>query len=206
MPYKRTYSAKKRPGNYRRKFRSARKKVTRVPSVYKYRQIVTAAGLTSTTVASFVGYRFMLQDVDQYATFTALYDSYRIDKIKVTINPMQNSISTPTKNAIFLGYVDPDDYTAPASLAVMREVQNCRVLSTTKQTTFTFKPKCQLEIKNTGGTSNSIGMYQRNPWIDCAIVDVPHYGLKLGIGATAATSDLIFGIDCEYHLSFKNVR
>lgn len=160
-----------------------------------------------------VAIAFCIADLDQVSTFASLFDQYRIDKVMLRFYTRNNATSVfnvaPPNSSIPLGYVtlDLDDATAPASLAAVREYD--------KAVTFTGNTSFDIELtpRPTAAlfASGAFSGYQTmdvEPWIDVANTSVPHYGVKLAVGALTATttSSFVWDIEAHYWVSFRNTR
>jgi hypothetical protein len=143
---------------------------------------------------------FQLSYLDQYTTFTALFDEYKVDWMQITFRPHANA-SPLTVNTVIvpqlITVVDFDDSTAPASLAVLREYDNSQV-SIFETQVRTFVP----------GWVDASGETLHNDWLDCAFTGIPFFGCKYGIeaGAGGQTSLQYFSVQIRVQLSFRHVR
>lgn len=157
---------------------------------------------------------FKLSDLVQATTFTALYDQYRISKIKVIIGrtanmqPVGNATQALTFPSQQLWYVvDTDDASTPGSLSVIQEYAKaqCRNVLEDKEVHISWKPSCADALY--AGAFTSYGN-RVSPWIDCSSPSVEHYGLKLCIPCPINTTfaEQNFTIRTVYYVDFKNVR
>jgi len=160
-----------------------------------------------------VAIAFRLDDCGQSSTFSSLFDQYRIDKVVLRFYTRNNSTSVfnvaAPNSSVPLGYVtqDLDDATAPASLNAVREYDKCVTFTGNTSFDLTLTPRPTAALYAAGAFSG----YQTldvEPWIDIANADVPHYGVKLAVGALTATttSSFVWDIEAHYWLSFRNTR
>jgi len=192
--------------------------------IYRYRQYCDSAllsytGVTSTTITdSCYAWQFQLNMIPQVATFTSLYDEYRIDGVEFTLVPRANiniasgNLAGTGQNTVANAYLprliiakDHDDATVPASYNALREygnskeyyVQNGRVIKVY------IKPAVAQQIYNGVTSANS---ERFSPWIDCANNNVPHYGIKVALPASAIANYITLDVTVRYLLSFRQVR
>jgi hypothetical protein len=155
---------------------------------------------------------FSLQDLNQVATLTALFDQYRFDKVEMKLVPQSTSINvmnvaspndTPPK---ILAVLDFDDSIAPASLAAVEEYDNVQIVTYGEGLMVTVFPSYTPAIYASGAFSG-YGV-QRCGWLDCANTAVAHYGVKGIVTAlqALATSGVTWDIALKYFVSFRNTR
>jgi hypothetical protein len=151
---------------------------------------------------------FAFNQIDQYTSFGAVFDQYRIDEIEVTLRPMftSNPLGNATVTVIPQLYVvvDYDDYSTPSSIAYLREYSNCTV-SQYETVVRTFKPHLAL-----AAYTGSFNGYQNSvaTWCDAAAFTIQHYGMKLGIdpGIVGQTALQSWTVSSRFKLSFRNVH
>lgn len=157
------------------------------PNSYKFNR--RTAGVFDEWVSVSEGFQmdFNFNELVNYSEFTALFDSYRIDRVEVTFQLVTNAYSTQQINSTSAQttnwfpkiWVVPD-YDGPSAtvdtLAQIKERQNlkCFVLEPNKMKKVTVYPKPLVQTYTVGGTS---GKAPKRMILDTAHVDVPHYGL-----------------------------
>lgn len=189
--------------------------------IYPYRQycdtaLLTNAGITTqVAVDSRFAWQFTLNMLPQVATFTSLYDVYRISKIEFTIRPRavihqilgggQGTVGLPAYNN-FIYAVDNDDANVPASYNELREYGNAKEIQLLqgRKHVITFKPAVAQIIYNNGITTANGERF--SPWIDVANPAVPHYGIKIALPPTTSANQITCDITVRYLLEFKQVR
>jgi len=153
---------------------------------------------------TYFGFNFSLQDVAGYTEFTALYDMYKINAVKIVFLPQitQNislgSINNPEANARFYTALDFNDATAPTSVDAIKEYKTCRytpILRAHKR--YIYKPK----ILDTNG-------FSINPWMSTTNTTANFYGIKGAVEPmfSTTTTDMSYTIECKFYLAFKNVK
>jgi len=133
-----------------------------------------------------------------YTEFSALFENYRITKIVVTFQLMNNpnnienlgvNNSTSTNNYYpKLWYTIDHDGGSDETLTTMKERQGvrCRMLEPNKMVKVSFKPMCRTLTYKTATTE---GFAPRNIKLDMADVNVPHYGLLYLIDTNGLNPD-----------------
>jgi len=176
-------------------------------------------GHTSTNVttdAMFAQF-FTLADVPQYATFTALFDQYRIARIEWIVGCTQNtanqasaSQSTTYPSQQLWYVVDEDDAGVVSPLTSLMEYARVKCVTGLntlgKEYTVSFTP--HVAVASYGGGAFTSYNNVASPWIDCGSTTVQHYGLKFGIPCPINTTFAQQNYTCrlKYYLEFKNVR
>jgi len=188
--------------------------------IYPYIQwcdtaLLTAKGITSSAlVDSTVALQFQLDMLPQYATFTALYDQYRIVKVEIHLNPRvqvfngmtvgQGTVAQNyTKKIIWT--IDNDDAVAPTNYNTVREYGNSHEfnLINGNSKVITFKPAVSAYVYN--GVSPAYGE-RFSPWIDVAYPSVPHYGIKMALPVSTTVNDCTVDFSARYYIEFRSVR
>lgn len=164
-----------------------------------------AQGVTAQSFA--IG--FAVKDVPQIAQWAALFDRYKIVKVKLTFKPQFNvsDLRTDTTN---LGYaqtllttLDYDDIIAPASLDYLRDYQSCRDHGFYKTFSIELKPRIAVGAYAAG----VFGSYMNTTgWIDMASTSVEHYGIKGVVSPGLIATLQCWTIEAEYIIDFKNIR
>ena len=174
--------------------------------IYQFTRFADFYTITTNNITDTLGaINFALNDVPGYTEFTALYDAYKINAVKIMFLPQMtsnisvSSVNNPYANTRFFSCIDYNDSTAPANVDAVREYKSCKytpILRRHKR--YIYKPKI---LAAEGYTPVS-------PWISCASPSVIYYGLKYAIENTNATVGTAFeySVECKFYLSFKNVK
>jgi hypothetical protein len=180
-----------------------------VPSctgVFTTRQIKNSTITQSATVPLLVGISFALQDLDQSATFVAMFDEYRIDAVTLSFLPTNDGIGMFTNAASTLPplftVIDYNDAASPGSTGELRQYDNCMMLSPGRSGRRTFKPRVATAVYNGAFTGYAI---MPDCWIDTSTANVQHYGYKysLAAGTAGQTQLLEWTVVTEYFVSFR---
>ncbi len=157
---------------------------------------------------------FCLADLAQVSTLAALFDQYRIEKVKLHIKSRNNAVSTfntaSPNGAVPTGYVviDRDDATALTSTSDAMQYNNCVTFNGEEDVEVELVPSITMAAYASGAFSGYTSELASSHWIDIANTSVPLYGVKICIGPLSAstTSSWAWDIIPEYVVSFKNSR
>lgn len=153
---------------------------------------------------TFQAFNFSLDDLPSYTEFTALYDMYKINAVKVSFLPQMTenisltSVNNPHAYTRFFSAIDYNDSTAPSSIDELRQYQTCKytpILRPHKR--YIYKPKI-LDSSNTS----------RSPWIATSSPSTNYFGLKIAVENmnSTTTTSMDYVIEAKYYVSFKNVK
>jgi len=177
----------------------------RTTQMVTWRQSAEGTIVASASAVVTQQFAFTLSSLDQYTTFTALFDQYRIDAIRFAVVPCANALglSDAINYQPLYCVIDYDDNVALSSVAVARQYDNLIELGVGESLERTFAPKIQVQTNlantTTGGISN-IGPQ----WLDCNTAGIYHYGVKLLV--PQGNADNKWDIFVEYYVSFASVR
>ncbi len=179
-------------------------------AVTSFRQSAYSVVITQTAADTFGAFNFVLSSASNYTGFTDIWDVYRVDYLEFEFDPMYkaSSIGDSTVASIprIFTVVDKDDSVTPSTLNSLREYQSCQ-----SHTTQTFKVRFRPGVLSGifDGSAVVAGLSEPAPWIDCAKISIPHYGMKYGIEANTVGSSTKFQswtVNLVVGLSFKYVR
>jgi len=141
--------------------------------------------------------RFRLSDIGNYATFTSMYDAYKINRISLTIESLSNVAAQNTTGVLptIWQYYDQDDFITPAAAGPgtgmaqvlgKQGVKRHQFGSSKKASvTFSFSPTSSVAVEDGASdpsTTVIAGQINKKPmWLNCAAPDVNHYGYKAWI-------------------------
>lgn len=168
--------------------------------------------------ASFCSFYFKVSDLPQWASFSGLYDQYRLSKVVLRITPNLSGqgyiVSGAGGAATVAGgvsgnlyiVVDHDDANLPTTVQEIREyakVKEYNALMHTKPIRIVIRPRIA-----TAAYSGAFTSYKNDAatWIDNGSPDVQHYGCKFAIEGSEAGIQQKWRIDATYYVQFKNVR
>lgn len=149
------------------------------------------------------------QDIPGFSEFASLYDSYKINAVKVMFFPLSdNTTSVSNQSESYLRIftvLDYNDRSVPVSLLALREYDNCKISSNNKVHKRYFKPAYTLDIESTDLSATPTN-YNR-PWLSTAASNAEHFGLKYGIETLSlGTVVNLYRVEVKVYLSFKSKR
>lgn len=163
---------------------------------------------------------------DNYASYQAIYDQYRITRMSFDIyfsansNGMASGAGLPPFNSFPMLYIvtDQNDATALASVQNALAYSSCRVLQMGnssganggRQTHTVPRPTVKLGTLTTTSLLLS-STVAKSPWIDCVNSTAEHFGVKMYIdptfySGTGATCIGEFVIIARARFQYKNVK
>lgn len=200
---RRVYKRRKRytpKGRYNRTGRVRRKIGTGTHRLVRTFQAndLNAAGATA--------YVFSLQNLPNYTEFTGLFDQYCITGIQFHFVPNQVDAETGSATAGLTQMWICNDLDAggPTSTAEMLERPNAKLLTFNRPRKWYLRgPRVADEVYRSVSTT-AYGPGKRNKWLDCAYVDVPHYGTNVVITDIAANTTIT--VYCKVYMRFRGMR
>lgn len=173
-------------------------------NVHSFKRTVFNSGAVSGSTLNDVygALSFNLSSVPNYTEFTALFDQYRIDAVKVTFMPRANSAELGTNQGItkLFTVVDYDDAATPTAINELMQYENLKTTRSTDDHNRTLRPMLARAVYQAGLTAYGTG----RGWVDCANPSVPHYGLRYALQQLPAGNQS-YDLKIKYYLSFKNV-
>lgn len=159
-------------------------------------------GPTFGTVTSALG------DTSKYTSYQAVYDEYRIVRVRVRFvnqynNATLSSTVLDTASGRFAACIDWDDAVTPTGYPDILNHQNVETGNWLHAYSFDYVPKALLGA-NTG--SVIAGAPVSKPWLDTAQPAILHYGIKWMIDPDTygVLVNPIFSVWAEYDLEFRN--
>lgn len=114
---------------------------------------------------------------NDYSSYTAIFDQYRILALEVMFTPQANEalITSAQPTGQYATVIDYDDNTNLGNMAAALNYANCIVCPMTSSQRRCFKPRVASALYN--GSFVGYGNIAA-PWIDCSTSNVVHYGIK----------------------------
>lgn len=174
-----------------------------------------AAQLTqSGSTAVYFAMAFQLSDLTQSSTFAALFDQYRIERVRVHFksrNPAAFVANTASPNgSVPMGYivVDRDDAGALTSISDTYQYDNAIAFNGYDSVTVDLVPSLTPAVFSSGAFSGYSTRDSDGVWLDVANTSVPAYGIKgaLGTLTVSSSSNWTWDIVAEYIVSFRKTR
>jgi len=154
---------------------------------------------TNNAVPTFFARNFSFNDLQQVASFQALFDQYRITEVELWAQPINNSATVATSGPTWYSVVDYDDSATPSSLAALQQYTNVITTPLNNGHYVRFKPHVAEALY--GGAFTAFGNITA-PWIDSASPGVQHYGFKMGVNVTPPTVN--FNMVIRLHFQCRN--
>jgi hypothetical protein len=175
---------------------------SRLNSVFNVFQTADLGAIASGAAPVTGAINFGLIQLNQAASFIAIFDQYRLAMVEVTFLP-EITIAAPTQSApLFYTAVDLDDSTA-VTIAQIQDYSGVQETIALKVHKHTFVPHIAVAAYSGAFTSFA---NEEAPWIDVASSSVQHYGVKYGFAAEPSAASFGYYIRVRYHFQFRNVR
>jgi len=176
--------------------RFAKHKV-RVQGTHTFSRRKLMETLTCSDVIKSENLSYKFDDLVGYSEFSALFENYRITRITVTFQLINNPDARFTAASAIdqvanwypkLWYTVDNDGGSDETLTTMKERQGikCRILKPDSTIKVSFKPMCRTLTYKTATTE---GFAPRNIKLDMADTNVPHYGLLYLIDTNGINPD-----------------
>jgi len=166
------------------------------------RNVNYATLVGASAVGTGFGFQFTLSQVPNFAEFTAMYDTYKINAVELCFYPKQTqSTSTLTAgnvdNVRILTAIDYSDNVPPISGDEIREYENCEVHSVLD----TFKVYVP-SVKIVDAASSV-----RTSYISTTSAGTRWYGLRGWIEPLQfTTGNYGWVVEAVFYMSFKNLK
>jgi hypothetical protein len=184
---------------------------TKLNKVYDFVQYIdqsslsTPGPLSALAAGTSASYYFTFGMLAQNATFSALFDQYKIVCIEMRFQPRVSVIDAVSKNSgDIYSYVDLDD-AATVAITVAQQRNNTIVVPGYRGFTHTWRPHVALTGLQNGFTSGGV-MNVPSRWFDTLANSSAHYGVKTVWTAVDAVSEYAYDIFTRVHIQFRNVQ
>ncbi len=138
-------------------------------------------GSSTTSITGFLGAESVsLSLVPDHDSYTKIFDQYRITHAKWSFTNVGSASNPATTKTPFLYYAaDFDDQSVPATKANLLNMDHVKKDSLTpgKTVHVNVKPRMAQSLYNNGLTAG-YGLGPTAAWVDCASIQIPHYGMK----------------------------
>jgi len=129
---------------------------------------------------------FRFTDLQNRASFAALYDAYKFGKVSLNLEYLNNVSLAAGQGLMPTSYMywDQDDDTIPPNLLSISGKQGVKIRQfgdkskTTQRISFVPKPQSVVTIGATGSPLVAAGIPGKNMWLDCVEPGVAHYAIK----------------------------
>jgi len=157
--------------------------------------------VSSSSAPTFTAGYVALNAMDQYTSWQAVFDQYRIELIEYTFMPTSSEGFSASNVGMFTVVVDLDDNTALTTVASAMDYPQQQTVRGSDPVRVVWKPHIAL-----AGYSGAFSSYinEGPQWIDCSSPAVQHYGVKTAWTQTGSAYTYNIAIRCR--VSFRNVR
>lgn len=205
---RRTFRRKRTTRNttYRRRFRRGTRYNKRGQKVYMFSRHVDYGALSINNLSNtYRDFNFSLADVPGFAEFTALYDMYKINAVKLMFLPSQtvnNSLSSVNNAAAYARFFSVLDFNAPpASWTIddLRQYKTCKFTTILRRHKRYLKPR----IMDSSSTYTP-----GRPWISTTSTGTNYYGVLVGVEPIDSTgvTTMDYTVEAKFYMSFKNTK
>lgn len=163
-------------------------------------QIRATALLTqSTTLNTYGASQFTLSQLTEVASWTALFDQYRILEIEVMLQfPMSENTGMGADEGRYVSVIDVDDASTPTDLDILCAYSTAVESTATQPHYHRWAPGVPVDLYT--GAFGGFGNVT-SPWIDCGSTGVLHYGLKFGSSPGAGSG--VLRMTYKFHVEFR---
>ncbi len=176
---------------------------------YMFYKCVDKGLLTSTTGAEgLYGFSGSLSDLSEVASYTSVFDQYRITQLILHILPavqLSTTASASPPYSYLYVVTDYDDKTPLASASLALNYQNISIVGPGRGHQRTIRPHVNIyaaDDPNTAQPAQSL----TSPWLDCAQTNTAHYGFKCSVLQQTSTNIASWRVWIHYSVEFRMVR
>jgi len=162
--------------------------------------------VSSTSVQAFA-FTFHLQDLPSYTEISALFDQYRIRKVKLMFYPQQTDNVTTAAGqttAIIHTVIDRNDSGSPTNETTILQYDGLKTHKFDRQFSVTCSPRVNVPVY-AGSVFTGYGEGKGGQWINSADADVPYYCIKALIPACTSTSLSGWRLYTKFYFEARNV-
>lgn len=126
--------------------------------------------------------KFRLDQLTNYTEFTNLFDSYKLNGVKVLMSQFYNTSSVTSIGLPWIEHFNDHDNSIPETVFQVRQRMGVKTkyYSATKQVVAMYvKPKVQQAVFSNVASGITFGVSPRqSQWLDCAQPGIEHYAIK----------------------------
>lgn len=179
--------------------------------VYTFCETVAKADLVQSNAGDvLLGYEFRLADLTNTASYSAIFDSYKIDKVEMEFIPQFTSLVTSGTSIgpVLYVAVDYDDAVAAGSSIVLDQYSNLQVFGPTDPAYVALKPAIATGVWDGAAVALIPAGSTQSPWLDIGSTNISHYAVKICVTANAAasTTNQRWRVRARYTISCANQR
>jgi hypothetical protein len=177
--------------------------------VHKFCRTVQLSSAAGGVAANSLSYAFAFSDLPGYTEFTTLYDQYRFESIELVMIP---SITMLPANYPIVGsnvsVLDYDDSVALASANLALQYETAIIHPIDEKFMRVVKPRCALQANNANSGASAGQANMEAQWCDSANPGIPHYGLKVYLGAESSSGSnyVTYSVFARYWFHCRQTR
>ena len=194
-PRRRKVYRRKRRAFRRRRYRKRIPRSLGPTRIYNWKQTVDLADIQTSAGVSPALFtnQFTLSSLPSFTEFQALFDQFRIKRIKIMYLPPNSIAWTGSTSSQPIGefytVLDFDDATTPGSLNDLLQYQTLKRTYFNKPHYRYFKPLAtQSGVYLTGAVTTGYRSLPSNTWFDIATPNVVYYGIKGAFSVSPAST------------------
>jgi len=223
MPIRRSRPRRRAPARrvrMRRVMRRPRRIASKVHSFKRTCKLDNvSASITAAGVATGISnaYQFTLDSLPNYTEFTALYDLYKINGIKLSFVPSASEYINSTTSSVtaqngfqrFNTVLDFDDTSVPVSENELLQYASLKTTPGWATHSRYFKPRVNTVVEGIVGAT--LGSASTAPkWISTLNPEVEHLGIKVFVPPPIAGSSIgaaiTYTVYATYYITCRNVK
>lgn len=180
--------------------------------IHNFRKMISLPPINSTGADRHLGYQFNLDQLSDEGDFQNMYDSYKILKIILHLEPVYDSTNAqgvaPVQRWMRIVH-DYDDVTPLTSEDQYLEYGGCKSKPVTSKRSINIPlyPKIQQYTQSSGGGGTAVFRAIKAGWIPTAHDQVEHLGLKIFVPNVSLPVDFqMFNVRATFIMQFKNTK
>lgn len=166
-------------------------------------------------------YQFQLNALPNYTEFTALFDEYKINAVKLTFVPAfaggldpNTALTSVASGGVFLEtprmytLIDRDGDIQVSTENAMLENNNARIIRQPNQTfsIYIAKPNIQFEVATTALVGFAKAASKGGQWLDTANAGVVHHGCAVGCHLEGSSASQKWQVIATYYMQFRHAK
>lgn len=154
--------------------------------------LTTTNLITSGVAPVYAGIAFTISAVQDFASFSDVFDQYRINLIEILIQPQVTEVTSVAGDVgSYISVTDVDDANAPTSAANLGSYPGVVETNGTVSHYHRFVPSVAVAVYS--GTFTSFAA-TTSMWLDCGSSGIQHYGLKVATLPSTAVQTYAYGV------------
>lgn len=194
----------------RRYSRRPRRQLTRKRPIHSFKRKVDSTLTIDNASDTQQSWVFKLSDLPNASEFTDLFDSYRINGVRVELKPRFNSVDVSNAGmAPIYTVIDRNDNAYLTSVDEALQYETCKVHKMTQNIKRYFKPSI-LSTAYSLNSETTLGLQLWNRWISTSTIDggdtIAYLGLKLFTPSNGLANTVVYDVITTYYFQCKAVK